>query len=551
MLHTNYYLPISAKTTESLKANIKQFISYLQDNKQLIPADLAYTASVRRIQHNQRILVPFSKVAQLPNKLAAYLPDDALADITTAVDKPKLVMVFSGMGQQFWSMGRALLEQDQEFCKTIKSIDTHLQQLDKHFSIYVELLQAEAESQINDTCIAQCSIFALQVGVYEWLQKRGITPDAVVGHSVGEAAAAYVSGALSLTDALKVVHMRSKLQATTAGNGAMLAVGLGELEVTQYIKADDDIAIAAINSPTAVTVAGNTKHLERLEKSLTANKVFAKFLKVEVAYHSQTMEPILAELENSLSDIQPQATTIPLISTVTGSFIEGKQLDSQYWCQNIRQSVQFNAAIDYLLADGYNTFLEISAHPVLKNSMHEILAASSHEANIVHTLQRKQHAIEIIDNSYEKLFQLGVNINWQQFFTGKEKLVKLPHYAWLKQSYWNESDASRLHRLGDKDAHELLGNKQTNAALQTWQSEIDIENLTYLADHKVQGKVYFPAAGFIEVAMAAANEQSSKQISLTNISIHTPLVLTSDAVTLLQTIISGKEINIYGNWKNY
>ena len=538
----DYYLPISAACQESLSANILSHLDYLEKIDPFSPGNLSYSASVKRQTHACKVLVRCKDKNTTINLLQQKQVDTMLSPLQGA----RLVMVFSGMGQQWWSMSRQLLNSDEQFVSDIKQVSSLLQKYDAGLDIFSHLQQAEDNSQINSTTVAQCSIFAMQFGLYNWFTRRGITPDAVVGHSVGEAAAAYVSGSLTLEDAVQVIYVRSKLQATTAGIGGMLAVGLSASAVTNYLAADDDVSIAAINSPTAVTLAGNTAHLERLEQAFKVNNIFAKFLKVEVAYHSPTMDSILLELQSALADIKPQKTSIDLYSTVTGSQIDGQSIDGKYWCKNVRETVQFKGVVEQLLVDKYNVFLEIAAHPVLTTSINEVINAQQSTAHVLNTLRRKGNDIELLENNYEKLFQLGIDINWQVFFDGSEKFVKLPPYSWNKQTYWNESAASKLHRLGDNNAHPLLGSRLIDVAVPTWQSQIDLEHLTYLCDHKVGKDIYFPAAGFIEVALNAAKaELATEEINLTNTRILAPLVLASEKISLLQTVINDAQINIY------
>ncbi|HJO92245.1 MAG TPA: SDR family NAD(P)-dependent oxidoreductase [Victivallales bacterium] len=547
----HYYFPLSAKTPEALVAYAKQALTYIDSGvwNKTDCADIAYSASLRRQHHSYRLLTEFENLLSLKNTFQSYLQDSVLADIEPMKTDRNLVMVFSGMGQQWWAMGRELLTNNAQFIENIKNTDKIFKAIDCKLNVYKALTETEDSSEINDTQVAQISIFSLQVALFDWFIQHGIVPEAVVGHSVGEAAAAYASGALTLENAAKIVYFRSKWQKTTAGKGAMLAVGLNHKDIKKYLTTED-VSIAAVNSPNAVTLAGNSNQLKVISKKLNKKNIFNKFLKVEVPYHSPTMDTILGKFKNSIKNIKSQTTTIPLISSVTGKLIKGTQINSDYWCNNVRQPVQFQKAMQYMLKKNYNIFLEISAHPVLKTSMHEIITSLDKDAAILQTLQRKGDEQALLDRAFEQCFQLGNIINWQRLFTGTENLVNLPHYPWQKESYWDESAVSKAHRIGDKDAHELLGDKQPDAVLPTWEHELDIERITYLADHKVWGNVYFPAAGYIEIFLAAGHQHTGNNITLTDTNIKAPLVLTADSITRLQTMITGSTISIHSKTDN-
>ncbi|GET39294.1 acyl transferase domain-containing protein [Microseira wollei NIES-4236] len=353
-------------------------------NSSVSLSDICYSASLRRGHHKYRLAIVADSKQDLAEKLAAFLAGEtrlgmSCNDVVTPEKETKLAFIFSGMGPQWWAMGRQLLEEEPVFRQTIQECDRLLRQY-ADWSLWEELTASQETSRINQTQIAQCAIFGVQVALAALWRSWGITPQGIVGHSVGEVAAAHVAGILSLEDAIRVVFHRSRLQAIAAGKGKMLAVGLSLKEAEQaLIGYETCVSVAAVNSPSAVTLAGASTPLEEIAKSLELKQIFCRFLQVEVAYHSPLMEPFKADLAESLLEIKPQTAKIPLFSTVTGRQVEGSELDGTYWGKNMRNPVLFATAIAQLIQAGYKHYLEISSHPVLANSISECLAKAGSE----------------------------------------------------------------------------------------------------------------------------------------------------------------------------
>ncbi len=252
------------------------------------------------------------------------------------------------------------------------------------WSLIEEMTRDEATSKIDRTNIAQPAIFGLQIALAALWKSWGIVPAKVVGHSVGEVAAAYVAGAYSLEDAVTIIYHRSRLQDMTGGKGRMVAVGLSQSEARKVIVGNEDkVQVAVINSPGMVTLAGDTEPLEALVATLEEAGKFVRWLRIDYAFHTHQMEPIKEELLKTLAGIKPRATTIPYISTVTGGICEGTKLDAEYWWQNVRESVLFAPAIANLIRSGEDSFLEVGPHPALQNPIMECLSDQSRKGFII------------------------------------------------------------------------------------------------------------------------------------------------------------------------
>jgi acyl transferase domain-containing protein len=346
--------------------------------------DLCSAAWSRRAHHQFRTLLSCSTADELMQQLDDTATGTAAISRAIVPTGTKPVFVFSGMGPQWWCMARELLSAGGAFARTAAEIDSVFTQI-AGWSILDEMAKPEAESRIQHTEYAQPANFLLQVGLAAEFAELGIEPAAIVGHSVGEVSAAYVSGALTLHDALTVSYHRGRLQATTDGSGAMLAIELSESEAQQRLSEADfiDVGIAAVNGPQSVTLAGPVDAIERLQRDLDSSGVWTRRLQVTVPYHSALMDPILDDLVSVLSDVQPQPPGHPLYSTVTATRVSAAEWDAKYWCANVRKPVRFAETIETLIGDGHRVFLEVGPHPVLSGNIRAILAQATEHGRVV------------------------------------------------------------------------------------------------------------------------------------------------------------------------
>ena len=478
--------------------------------------------------------------------------------------KRNIAFVFSGMGQQWWAMARGLLDAEPVFTNMIRMLDAAFTRHDNSWSLLEALTAEEAGSRIDRTEFAQPAIFAVQVALADLWASWGIRPDFITGHSVGEIAAAHVAGALSLEDAVTICVHRSRLQAELAGRGGMLAVGLSRQAAQVRIAAfGGKVCIAAVNSPESVTLAGDHTALDELASSLEVAGVFVRKLNVELPYHSPVMEEIGPRFRDALAGIVPKQTTVPLVSTVTGETIAGETLDADYWYRNIRQPVLFVDAMATLLAQDANVFVEIGAHPVLAPSIQECCASSGAAAKPVASLRRHQDDATTFLNAVGQLYCLDVAVDFTSHYRRPHRHLWLPAYPWQRARHWSESKGSQARRTGREGTggrvtHPLLGARR-NGPEPVWRDTLQPGKPGYLADHKVEGTVVFPAAGMIELALAAAAEETPDPdaIVLEDFHIAAPLIFDGKApvateVTLSQgrnfTFHSGPAFSADGRW---
>ncbi|MGW7708811.1 non-ribosomal peptide synthetase/type I polyketide synthase [Streptomyces sp. NPDC054771] len=499
-------LPLTARTPEALPevaAGIRRELAGVDGPGVSLP-DLGHTLAHRRQHLESRLSVVYSSRAGLDEALAAFLRDEPHPAVVHGRQlepgQRGLVWVFTGMGPQWWGMGRQLLESDEVFRDAVTRCDRAIRAI-AGWSLIEEMRADEAGSRMGETWLAQTANFAVQVGLAAMWRQYGVRPDAVVGHSTGEVAAFYEAGVYTLEDAVKVVVNRSRLQQKLTGTGTMLAVSLTEEEAQSRVSAfGDRISVAAVNSPSAVTLAGDRDALAELAESLHAEQVFAKFLTVQVPYHSAGMEAIKDELLTSLEGLAPRPATAPLYLTGQEGTAHGSELDADYWWKNVRDRVRFRSAVDRLADDGYGLFLEIGPHPVLGHSIRECLEGRETPARTLPSIRRQENEPERFAASLAELHNLGVPIDWDTLHpTGRP--VVLPRYPWRRDRHWTEPAPVAQVRLGHFD-HPLLG-RRTDDTEPTWHATLDTERLPYLDDHRIQSTVVFPAAGYLEMATQA------------------------------------------------
>lgn len=497
-------LPLSARSPAALTALAKAYSTFLSDADAPSLSDVCYSAGVRRAHYEHRLAVVGNSAQQFVSELENFAEHGRSEGVVIGKPLPdadrRPVFVFTGMGPQWWRMGRDLLESDAAFRDRAEEIDAIFKSL-SGWSILAEMLADEANSRIKATEVAQPANFLLQVALADFYMSRGILPSAIVGHSVGEVSAAYVAGMLSLADATAVSYHRSRLQQRAAGKGRMLATGLSTDQATHYCKGYEDlVSVAAVNSPAAVTLAGDGEALTAIAERLERDSVFNRFLQVEVAYHSPQMDVLKPDLRKALEGIRPTRPELPLYSTVTGERADDVPFDGEYWCDNIRNPVLFGRSIESLLAAGHNIFLEVGPHPVLGNSIKEVLRQTGATGATAASLRRGEPELQSILNGVGELHVNGAEIDWRALSSPHARYVKLPSYPWQRESYWNESVVSVADRTGAGE-HPLIG-LRTPVPTPAWECVTNRPSLNYIADHVIDGVALFPGAGYLEQGVA-------------------------------------------------
>nr|AYM54554.1 short-chain dehydrogenase/reductase SDR [Racemicystis crocea] len=548
---SSYLLPLSAKSPEALVALARAHQRVLVEGEARLH-DIAFTASARRSHHEQRLAAIGGSKEEIGAMLEAFTRGEATAGLVQGKappGRPRVAFVFPGQGSQWLGMGRSLLAEEPAFREAIEACDEAIHR-ESGYSVIEELLADEAHSRLGEIDVVQPVLFAVEVALAAVWRSWGVEPDTVVGHSMGEVAAAYVAGALTLEDAAKIICRRSRLLKRVSGQGAM---GLVELTLEQAKEAlsgyEDRLSVAVSNGPRATVLAGDPAALEEVLVKLEGKGVFCRRVKVDVASHSPQMDPLRGELLTALGRITPRATQLAMRSTVTGEPLRGEELSTGYWADNLRQPVLFSQATQKLIDEGHTLFLEMSPHPILLPSVEENLREKGRGGAAIASLRRQSDERRCLWEALGALYVHGHVVDWQRLYPEGGRVARLPTYPWQRERYWVEPvakapAASALGRALAQRAsgHPLLGASFSSSAHpeeHLWEQPLRVEAIAYLADHRVQGEVVVPAAAYVEMALAAGAEIfGGAELSIAQMSIEQMLALPSKGERVVQTVLT-------------
>ncbi|RYP90773.1 hypothetical protein DL770_003106 [Monosporascus sp. CRB-9-2] len=503
----------SAASAPSLKAMTKQYEDWLKrpDSAEKID-DLAYTLANRREHLSHRAFKVVGK-----NETAASagrkMPNQPM----------NLVMVFTGQGAQWPRMGRELLLRDDlPFQKTIRALDKYLQSIPNapEWTIEGELHKSAKVSNVQKAELSQPLCTAVQIGLVDMFASIGVEPAAVVGHSSGELAAAYAAGALTAKEAIVGAYQRGQAAKLQKRKGAMAAVGLGWGEVEKFLNAPK-VVVACENSPKSVTLSGDAEEVQATVARIKEEypDITARLLKVEKAYHSYHMREIGQDYCESVKPhLEGKVPVKPFFSSVSGSGVpEERILDAKYWQQNLESPVLFSPAVAGILKHIKNpAFLEVGPHGALAGPARQIFAQASASPPYVSAMNRNEDCVESYLTAVGKLFELNIPIDYAALTPAGTCLPDLPRYPWNHETeFWYESRMSKEWRYPQFGKHPLLGRRQleTTSLEPSFRNLINLDDAPWLRDHKIEGTVIFPAAGYLAMAGEAIRQISGVEDS--------------------------------------
>ena len=547
-----YLLPISAKTPDALSAAIKSYADFLAKNPSLSLADIVHTASVRRTAHNHRAAFVAPSNEEFCRLLSSYSAEHPVPGTVTGQVRetaaPKVIFVFPGQGSQWFGMGRELMADEPVFRASLERAD-RLIQAEAGFSILDQLHADESKSRFGEIDVIQPLLFAFEVALAALWQSWGVVPDCVVGHSMGEVAAAHVAGMLTLEDAVKVICRRSRLMRRLSGQGAMALVELPMTEAEVAVAHHSAKLSAAVsNGPHTSVLSGDPEALDQVISELEMRKVFCRRVKVDVASHSPQVDVLHNELVETLQDLRPVNGTISMISTVTGKLVHGDHLSARYWWNNLRQPVRFYQVTHELMHDRTTIFVELSPHPILLSAIEETIRDAPFGAVAVASLVRQAAHRRVLLESLAKMWVRGFGVDWKRFEPEGRHVVAMPTYPWQRKRYWlditNHSQTTAPRQPNRQAGHPLLGTSFTTSVgesrtMRIWQSRWSLANLPYLTDHRIGEQIFVPGSAYVEAALAAAREHFGRgPITIEDLVFTTPLVLTTEAEVAIEIALS-------------
>jgi acyl transferase domain-containing protein/acyl carrier protein len=548
-------LPISAHKPAALRAMAERYRDALR-REEISLAAMCHTAAIHRTHHRYRLAPVGETSAQIADHLDAYVRGEHDAD--PAAEPGRLVWVFSGQGAEACSVPAHFLAAEPAFAEALTGCDRALAP-NLGWSVVDYVLGKNARLAWHDTSVAQPVLFAVQVALAALWRSWGIQAEAVVGHSVGEVAAAYAAGILSLEDASWLVCQRGRLMQRAYGRGKAASLEAGPEEAQGLVaRFGGALSIGASNSPRSVILSGDAPALEAVKSEWQAQGRFFRYLPVEFAFHSEQMRPYADELAALATRIQPQPAEVPFVSTVTGAHSAGAELDAGYWGRNIAERVRFAEAMAALLDAGHDIFLEIGVHPLLQRPMQQCIRAyedmdrpgaatgSSAAAPkfVAATLRQGHEPALALRQSLAALYTAGLMPDWTRLYRWRQRPVALPPYAWQRDRFWAQTrrpaPGAELQQAPGEQ-HPFLGRRQHSAlhAEVVFESRLDCEKLPVLLQHRVHGAAVVPAVVYLDMALTAAMRawQLEPPLQLEDVLIQSPLVIEAGEERITQVVL--------------
>ncbi|HEX5853845.1 MAG TPA: type I polyketide synthase, partial [Solirubrobacteraceae bacterium] len=535
---------LSAKSDEALREQARDLGGWLRERPELAARDVAFSLLRGRARLQRRAVVIGSDREELLAGLRALASGEPSARAIEGVAGPgRVAFMFTGQGAQRPGMGRDLYERFPAFAA---ALDEVCGALDAHLGCSLrELMFAEQGSPeaglLDQTRFTQPALFALEVALHRLLESQGVRPDVLIGHSIGELAAAHVAGVFSLSDGAALVAARGRLMGALADGGAMVSIEASEQEAREAL--DERVSVAAVNGPRAIVLSGDADAIEALERLWRERGRKTKRLNVSHAFHSPRMAPMLEELQECAEQVAFSPPRIPIVSNLSGRLAGEEIATAAYWARHVRETVRFADGVAALEAEGVTRFVELGPDSVLCAMARESLSeeAGSH-ALLAPTLRAKRGERDALLALLAEAHVNGVPVDWGVLLaTPSARTVELPTYPFQRARYWLDpaSAPGDLSAAGlDPVEHPLLSAKLRLPNEQGWlfTGRVSLRTHPWLADHAVMGACLLPGSAFLELASHAAGEIDA-DAAVEEITFETPLGLgPDDAVQIHLTI---------------
>ncbi|MGW3431299.1 type I polyketide synthase [Streptomyces melanosporofaciens] len=437
---------LSSKSEAALRAQARRLLDHVEQRPEVAAGDIGLSLATTRTAFDHRAVVLAQDRAEAVRALAGHLAGGGTSGLVEGVARRSagVVFVFPGQGSQWVGMAAGLLDASPVFARRIEECAAALAPLVDWSLVEVLRGGAGAAAALERVDVVQPVLWAVMVSLAELWRSYGVEPAAVIGHSQGEIAAACVAGALSLEDAAKVVALRSQALPVLSGRGGMVSVSLPVDSVRERLEAwGERLSVAAVNGPSAVVVSGDADALEELLAACAAEEIRARRIPVDYASHSAHVESLEEEIRRTLAGIAPRSSSVPFYSTVTGGVLDTTEMDAGYWYRNLRGTVRFDETVRVLLDEGFQTFVEASAHPVLTMGIEQTADDHGTPVAAVGSLRREEGGLERFLTSLAEAHVGGIAVDWRTVFAGTgARPVDLPTYAFQRQRYWLDATSA-------------------------------------------------------------------------------------------------------------
>ncbi|MGW0179301.1 SDR family NAD(P)-dependent oxidoreductase [Nocardia sp. NPDC003345] len=531
---------LSARTGTALRGQAARLAARLSEDPDLPLAGVARTLALARTRFGQRAAVVAGGRDELLTGLETLADGRSGGNVVVGQGEPagpgKVAFVFPGQGAQWAGMAVDLLDDSPVFAAELARIDAAIRRY-TGWSVAAVLRGEPGAPPLRADDVVQPVLFAVMSALAAEWRSRGIEPDAVIGHSQGEVAAAYVGGALSLADAAAVVVLRSRALPEIAGSGAMAVVGLPESELTARL--DGAVSVAAVNSRLSTVVAGDRPAVTALLDDLARDEVFTRLLAVDYASHTAQVEPLRAGLAADLAGITAQRNGVGWYSTVTAAAVGAEPVGPEYWYRNLREPVRFADTVREMLADGYRYFVEMSPHPALTTAVQSVAEESGRTVVSVGSLRREEPGRAVLDLALAELHTGGLELNWDAVLAPATP-VTLPTYAWDEKRFWTTPGPAPARTPGlDAAGHPVLDVvvPRPDSGGVTLAGALSHRAQPWLADHTVAGRVVVPGAALVEWTIRAGDEVGNPVVR--ELILREPLLVPDDTAVAVQVTVGG------------
>jgi acyl transferase domain-containing protein/NADPH:quinone reductase-like Zn-dependent oxidoreductase/acyl carrier protein/NADP-dependent 3-hydroxy acid dehydrogenase YdfG len=544
-----HLLTLSARSEGALAEVAARLARHLNEHPDVPFPDTCYTANTGRAQFAHRLTLAAESGVRAAAMLEASADGREIAGVlrskVSTVDRPKVVFLFTGQGSQYVGMGRQLYDTQPVFRQAMdRCAEIVDSQLDRPLLSVVFASEA-GDSPLNDTAYTQPALFAIEYALAELWRSWGVEPSAVLGHSVGEFAAACVAGVLRLEDAMTLVAARGRLIQALPVGGEMAAVFAGEAQVREQLTGIRNISIAAVNAPDNVVISGDKLAVEEAVARLQADGIESKGLVVSHAFHSHLMEPMLDEFEKIASAVKCAPPRIGFVSNVTGKLMRGDFATPAYWRTHVRGTVRFADSIAALHEQGLTIFLEIGPKPTLSSLGSRSVPSGA--AVWLPSLSVGRDDWKQILDSLASLYLRGVAVDWAGFDREyHRRRVQLPTYPFQRERYWvpegvGDARSTAAPRSPERAGrHPLLGRRLRSALKDIqFESELSAAAPAFLKDHTVYGTVVLPATAYLEMVLAAAAQAYPGRVAeIEDAEFSDALILPEEGARIVQLLLT-------------
>ncbi len=504
------YLTLSAASADALTATVAAHAVLLDDGVDPMRLAAAVAGGRETLRH-RLVQVPGdgTVMAKSLHEFVGSGSSKGVAVGTAPKADVKVCFAFAGNGAQYAGMGRAAYLRNAAFRQRIDEIDAAFHAL-AGGSIKHDLFDPHLDQRIGRASVAQYLMFAVQSALTAALAAEGLRPDMVLGHSIGEVAAAEAAGAINLAQAVRIIHARATTQEATHGMGLMAVFAANRERMEEFLAGfeRDDIEIAAENGPSSITLSGTADAVRLATRTARKQRIASRTLDLEYPFHSKLLDITHDSFLAAVGTVQPGVARATMISTVTGGALEGEKLDTAYWWRNVRQPVQFKQAVDAASELGAGLFIEIGPRPILLSPITETLKERGASAGVISSLlesdERDPHRDPIAWIAAQAHAH-GATLAVLPPAPHVDRSLALPHYPWQRTTYRFHGTSAALDLFGDRPRHPLIGGRLADGQPE-WRTTLDAEVVPYLADHLVDGEVVVPGAAIVEMVLAVARE---------------------------------------------